>query len=370
MTVSIGGVPLNFGEALVLRRRRRRAVECLVLETAPALLAVVAGGVIVGSGPLDYRFYGWLAANAAGFGAALLVPVFLLRLALGGRVSVALTPDGIGSGLPRPGRIPWSDIVSFRVVWRLAGRHVLLTRRSGPAVRLYAPRGSGWLPDPAFRREMAGFRQWAARYGTGIEQGSQNRRWPAAAGALVVLTVLATAVVRAADRGVIWPSTPTASRVTAACPALQAAGLDRFWPSATRTLERDEEFRLDLGEYSYCGWVSRIGRTHDAPYIRLSAVVRRHGAFALSSPIAMAVTSYNSDRAAESSPEPVPGLGDQAFMISADDEVLVAARQANVTVSIRVDLDLRHQQEAEAAVRALTAAILAGIRLSEGTRPR
>jgi hypothetical protein len=347
-------------------------VQCLVLEAAPALLAVLAGGVIVGSGPLDYRAYGWLTASAAGTVVVLLVPLFVLRLALGRRVSVVLTPDGIGSGLPGSGRIAWSDVVSLHTVWRLAGRHVLLTRRGAPAVRLYAPRGSGWLPDPTFRRELAGFRDWAARYGAGIEQGGQDRRWRAVAIALVVLAVLAMAGVRAADRGVIWPSTPTASRVTAACLALQAAGLDRFWPAATRTLYRDEEDRHQLGEYSYCLWVSRLGPTQNAPYIRLSAVLRRHGGFALSSPIAMAVNSYNSDRAAASSPEPVLGLGlgDEAFMSSADDEVLVAARRANVTVSVDVDLGLRHQQDAEAAAAAITAAILADIRLDKGTRRR
>jgi hypothetical protein len=352
------------GEALVFRQRRRQAVQCLVLEAALTVLAVLAGGVIVGSGPVDYRAYGWLAAITAGAVVVLPVPLFVRRLARGRLLSVVLTPDGIGSGRPGPGRIAWPDVVSLRTVWRPAGQHVVLTRRGGPPMGLYAPQGSGWLPDPAFRSEMAAFRRYAARYGAGIEQdGRHDRRWPAAAGALLVLAGLATAGVRAAERGVIWPSTPTASRVTAACPALQAAGLDRFWPADTRTLQRDEQDRQELGEYSYCWWVERPGRTKDAPYLRLSAVVRRHGAVALSSPIATAATSYHVDRAAASSPEPVPELGDEAFISSADDEVLVTARRANVTVSIDVDLDRRHRHEAEAAARALTAAILAGIRL-------
>jgi hypothetical protein len=351
------------GNTLVFRRRRRLAVESLALGAALTLLTVLAGFVIVGSGPVDYLACGWLAATAAGTTVVLLVPLFVLRLALDRRISVALTPDGIVTGLPGPDRIAWADVVRLGTVWRLAGRQVLLKRRSGPAVRLDAPRGSGWLPDPTFGRELAGFREWATRHGASVEVGGQGRRWSAVVIALVVLAVLTAAGVRAADRGVIWPSTPTASRVTAACPALQAAGLDRVWPAATRTLERDEQDRLDLGEYSYCWWVRRPGRAQDAPYLRLSAVVRRHRAFAQSSPITMAVNSYTSDRAAQSSPEPVPGLGDDAFARSADDEVLVAARRANITVAIDIDLDLRHRQEAEAAARALVAAILADIRL-------
>ena len=42
---------------------------------------------------------------------------------------------------------------------------------------------------------------------------------------------------------------------------------------------------------------------------------------------------------------------------------VLAARRPNVTVSIDVDLDLRRRQEAETAARALTAAILADLRL-------
>jgi hypothetical protein len=359
------------GEALVLRRRRRWAVEHLLQEATTALLVVLAGAVILGSTPLDYQYLRWLVESVAGIVALVTVPPFVLRLVPGRRVSVVLASDGICNGLPGPGRIPWSDVAGLQAVGRLAGRHVRLTRRSGPAVKLYAPYGSGWLPDPAFRRETAALQQWAARHGVETEPAGRQRRWPATAIAMAILAVLTTAGIRAADRGVIWPWTPTASRVTAACPALQAAGLDAFWPAATRTLERDEQDRLDIGEYSYCWWVSRLGRTQDAPYIRLSAVLRRHSAYAMFSPIAIAINGYNSDRTAESSPQPVPGLGDEAFISSADDEVLVEARRANVTVSIGVDLDLRrpevtaHRHEAEDA--ALTAAVLADIRLGEGT---
>jgi hypothetical protein len=182
-----------------------------------------------------------------------------------------------------------------------------------------------------------------------------------------MLVVLATAVVRAADRGVIWPWTPTATHMSAACPALQAAGLDRFWPATTRTLERDERDRHELGEYSYCWWVSRLGHMQDAPYIRLSAVVKRHTAFAQSSPIAMAINSYHSDRAEKSSTKPVPGLGDEAFMSATDDEVVVAARRANVTVSIAVHLDPQRPQNAEEPARALNTAIIADIHLDDRT---
>jgi hypothetical protein len=353
------------GEALVFRWRRRRAVESLVLQAVPALLVPLLGGVSLGSGPVDYRFYGWLAESAATVAAVLTVPWFLLHLALGRRVSVVLTLDGIGTGLPGTGHIPWSEVVNLRTVWQLAGRHVLLTRRTGPAVRLYTPRGSAWLPDRGFRRELAELQVWAARYGAGIELGGQDRRRTAVAVAMVVLAVLATAGMRAADRGVIWPSTSTASRVSAACPALLAAGLDRLWPADTRTLDRDEQDRHELGEYSYCGWVRRAP---DAPYIRLTTVVRRHDGFAMNSAIAMAVRSYTSERAAESSPEPVPALGDEGFVSSAADEVLVVARRANVTVSIDLVMEPRDPDEAETASRALATEILAGIRLGDGTR--
>ena len=115
---------------------------------------------------------------------------------------------------------------------------------------------------------------------------------------------------------------------------------------------------------------ARTSRAQDAPYIRLAAVVRRHGAYLMSSSIAMAVSGYTSDRAATSLPESVPGLGDGAVMTSVGDEVMVGARRVNVTVSIDVDLDLRHRQKAEAAARAPIAAILADIHPGDGTGRR
>jgi hypothetical protein len=355
------------------RRRRRRAAERLIPETAFPLVTVLAGAVIVGSGPLDYRFSSWLAAIAATIVAVFTVPLFVLRLALGSRVPVVLTPDAIDSALPRPGRIPWADVASLRTVSRLADRHVLLTRRDGTAVRLYAPRGSGWLPDPAFDREICEFRRYAARYGAEFEPDREDRRRPAAVLALTVLALLVTSGVRAADRGVIWPSTPTASQVTAACPALQTAGLDRVWPADTRTLDRDDLERHVLGESSYCGWVRRLDRSQDAPYMRIAAVVRRHDTFALSSPVAMATRSFNSERDTESSPLPAQALGDEAFMTLADDEVLVSARQANVTVSITFYMDVtrnpRDPQQVATTARALTTAILAAVRLKGPGKP-
>lgn len=361
------------GERRVFRRRRRWAIERLAQEAATGLLVVLATAAVLGSGPVDYLYVRWLAASAAGVAGLVTVPLFVLRLALGRRVSVVLTPEGIGGGLPGPGRIPWSEVVSLRIVGRQARRYVLLTRRGGPAVKLYAPHGSGWLPDPAFRREMADFRQWAARYGVHVEPNGPDRRWPAIAAAIAVLAVLGTAGIRAADRGMIWPWTPTASRAPAACPALQAAGLDELWPADTRTLSRNEQNQLDIGDYSYCWWVSRLGRTRDAPYLRLSAVIRRHSAYAMSSPIAMAINGFESDRAALSSPQPVPGLGDDAFLSSTSDEVQLGARKANVTVAIDLNLDparaevTARQREAETAARTLAAALLAEIRLDDGT---
>lgn len=366
------------GEASAFRRRPRRAVERTVLQVVLPSLGVLAGAVILGSGPVDYAFYGRLAGFLATLAAVVAVLLVGARLRLGSRVPVTLTPDGIDSGLPMPGLVPWPDVASLRTESHQAERHVLLRRRNGTAVRLYAPRGSGWLRDPAFDREIAEFRRCAADYGVTFDPDRQVRRWPAAVVTLAVLGVLAIAGVRAADRGVIWPSTPTAtaSQVTAACEALQAAGLDRVWPADTRTLDRDDLDRHELGEYSYCGWRSRLGRTQDAPYLRIAAVVRRHAAvtvphapFATSSPIAMAIRSYTSERDAESRTKPVPALGDEAFVSTADDEVLVAARRANVTVSITVYIDVarnpRDPHEVGTAARDLTAAIVASVRLDD-----
>jgi len=353
------------GERVVLYPRRRHAVELLALQATVVLLLALASMVFAGSGPLDYSSVP-LAASVLGFLGVVLVLLFLLRLVLAGKTPVALTPHGIESGQRR---VPWSQIVSVRTVWRPGGRHVRLTRRDALTARLYAPWGSAWLPDPRFQDEMAWLRAWADRYGPGIQHRTQNRRAPAIAVVSLVVALVAAAGVRAAQRGVIWASTPTASRVTAACPALQAAGLDRIWPADSRIRSRDDQDHNDLGDYSYCWWENRTDRTPDAPYLRLTAVVKRHGAYGRSSPIAMAIDSYDSDRAEVPSAEPVAGLGDEAFTYSAHDRVQVTARRANVTVTIGIDLDSPQPQSATATARSLTAAILADARL-DATRRR
>jgi hypothetical protein len=214
-----------------------------------------------------------------------------------------------------------------------------------------------------FQGDLTVLRDWAARYGVPTIEDRRGR-WPCVLLALLAVAGLAGAAVSAAERGVIWPWAPTASAVRPACAALQVAGLDRYWPADTRIKERDEQDRHELGEYSYCWWAPRSGRVQDAPFVWLSVVVKRHSTYGVSSSIANAITSYTSDRGAGSTPQPVAGLGDEAFMASGSDEVLVEARRSNVTVSVDVDLDGDHQEEAQTAARALTTAILDGVRLA------
>jgi hypothetical protein len=353
-------------ELLVQRRRPRRVVERLVVEAVLLLLAVLATVVIAGSGPVDSRAVVWL-VGGTGIGVVmLLLPVVLLRLALTRRVAVVLTAGGIGDILG-PGRIPWPDIIDIRTVRRLTERQVHVTSTAG-TVLLYAPRGSSWLPDPRFRADVAALRALAVRHGSRIPPSSKEQRTPFLVTGLALVALMTAAGIRAGERGVIWPSAPTASDVVAACPALQAAGLDQLWAPQTREKERDEQAHLDIGDYSYCWWAWKPGNTAEAPYIRLSATVRRHSAYLIYGATGMAATSYRNDRIAASSPiQLVPTIGDEAYMSSADDHVEIGARRANVTVTIDVDLNGPHRREAEQMGRALTSAIVSSVALSGRT---
>ena len=347
------------GEVLEFRRHRRPAAERFVLEAALSTVTTMAGAVVIGSGPVDYLFYSLLAAIAAGIVAVVILPMLLLRLAVYGRVPVTLTADGIHNS-PPPRYITWADITSISTVRGSSGRQALLTLRDGGTAKLYAPQGSQWLPDPRFDQELADLQRWATRHGADIHPDRGPRPCLVAALGIGVLVLLAGTGVRAAGRGVIWPSTPTVATVTAACPALQAAGLDQLWPAGTRRLELAEHHRHELGDYSYCWWASRPGSASPAPYRRLTARIQRHNGLYASSPIAMAARQYRSDHAALPGPAPtsIPQLGDQAYISSEPHEVLVEARQANVVVSIQVDLHAQNQEQAEATARALIAAIL------------
>ncbi|XVU24269.1 hypothetical protein ACQPZJ_44745 [Actinoplanes sp. CA-054009] len=359
----------------MLRWRPRRAVEELVFTVVLPVIVVVAGAAIAGGGPVDYRFYYWIAATAAIIGGLLSIPVFVLRLFVGGRVAVALSAAGIDVG-PAGGIIAWEQIAGIHAVWRPLGRHIVLTPHHGRPVTLYAPRGSAWLPDPRYRQDLAELRQWVSQHGDGIEIDRARRsRW-AVTGAVCALVVLAAAAGRAGYRGVTWPWTPIAVTVSAACPALSAAGLNTVWSAAGRRLDRDEINRLEIGDYSYCGWSRQPGNTAgegEVSYLRLTAVVKRHAGFSRYSAIAMAARSFRSEYSFARSPVPVSGLGDQAYRQSDPYDVEVTARLANVTTTITIALDpRRHSDTATAAdiAQTLTAALLAGITVGTGTRPR
>ncbi|XVU24264.1 hypothetical protein ACQPZJ_44720 [Actinoplanes sp. CA-054009] len=364
--------PATPPQTLVFHRRRRWAVECLAFEVGCAVIFVPVVAVIGGSGLIDYRSYAAMAATAAVIAALVSLPVFVLRLAGAGRLAVGFTGEGVELG-PAGAGIAWPQVTAIVTVWGPTGRRVVLTRRDAAPVIVYAPHGSAWLPDRRFRRELAQLRHAAAHNAPGIEQHSGHRRRALAVTVAGVAALLAAVVVRAVDRGVIWPWTPVAAEVAAACPALHGAGLDQFWPVGARVLDRDERDRNDVGDYSYCGWSRRPGQPDESPFLHLSAVVKRHTGFARSSPIAMAARSYTAERGTHTSP--LPGAGEQAFIRSTGDEVEVGARRANVTVVIHLDLSSRYPDPAEAgsqaedAARTLTAVILARISLTGIARP-
>jgi len=346
----------------VLVRGKLQVVRQLLLEAAVAALLTVWVASLTDAGPLDYRFH----ASIIGAILVCLLPIvlvlFAVRLATLRRTSVVLSAEGIGT----PGRgqvIAWSGLGQWRTVTRWRGRLIELTMRDGRRLLLAAPVGRPWRPDPAFDRDTALFEHWAARHGvTAAAPGHRSRR-RAIVGLVAVSALVAVVGVRVATRGVIWPWTPTATHAATACVALEAAGLDRHWPLPSRTRDRDELDRHDLGEWSYCWWDSSTGHTDDAPYRRLTAAVKLHTAYSTFSPISMAARDFDSNRGTAVGSRPLAGVGDEAFAATSGDQVEVAGRRANVTVSVELWLNHGNETGAESAARQLVDTILAAVRL-------
>ncbi|GAA4974119.1 hypothetical protein [Actinoplanes utahensis] len=348
-------------EPLRLHRHRRWAFDQLLVESAliPPVFVVVT--VFSRPGPVEYQWFVELSTPAAVIWAVLVLPLFVYRLTLGRRKHMEIS----STDSPRPGavvhEILWPYVKGIQVAWGLTGRRVRVSERAsrGP-VTLYAPR-AGWLPDRRFDREVSELRQRAIEHGATV-QPARSRRWGLAVGLTLVAVVLATGV-RTAVVGAVWPWTPIASRVGEGCPALDAAGLERYWPASSRQLDKDQDVDFGTLQHSSCIWVRDFSPDGVGPFEAIRLTVRLHEPKAERSAVAAATHEFDEHQRASDYPYVrVPGFGDEAFFISTPARVLLGARKANVNVFVSVwpgKLD----GDGDAAVQGLAAEILDDIEL-------
>ncbi|MEV4135649.1 hypothetical protein AB0J72_26170 [Dactylosporangium sp. NPDC049742] len=190
-----------------------------------------------------------------------------------------------------------------------------------------------------------------------------NRTW-------VVVAALWSVIVGVAvvgSRGVVWPWTPTATRTDSACSALDAAGLDPYWPANSRRLLHQESDPMSHGVRTRCDWFRRDDEPGGpvAPFLGLTGSVTRYDGEATRSSIAVAVDRFASDRIGLPEPRTLRGIGDEAFVSAFGTGVRIFARRANVVVTVDI---LRYDGgvgagQAEEAARALAAAMLGGVSL-------
>jgi hypothetical protein len=190
-----------------------------------------------------------------------------------------------------------------------------------------------------------------------------NRTWVAAA---ALGSVVASMTVMG-SRGVAWPWTPTATRTDAACPALDAAGLDRYWPADSRRLLHQESKPVSHGIQTRCDWFRRDDQPGGpaAPFLGLTGGVTRYDGELTRSSVAVAVDRFASNRIGFAEPLKLRGIGDEAFVSAVGTAVVIIARRANVVVTVDI---LRYDQgvdavQTEEAARALAAAMLGRISL-------
>jgi hypothetical protein len=291
-------------------------------------LLVVVTAAVTGWGPIDYR---WVATISGVVGAVMAVGLFGYGCLLS-RARVRVSDVGV-SPYARAGEpIPWRRIRRLRTVWHPFGRRMVVdvdqAGRLWP-MPLGAPGRPLWRGGMLFEAQVAAVGEVASRHGLVVVHEPGPKRWTAT---VAVLGLLAVGGVAAVARGVIWPWTATLPAVADACPAVAAAGLDRYWPTSDRELVRDERDVHELGVFSYCTWTtSRPHRT--SRYWRLDVVVRWHGRFVASSAVGNAISAFDAARDELRHPAPVPGLGDEAY-VSAGSAGVVVARRANATVKI------------------------------------
>jgi hypothetical protein len=168
-----------------------------------------------------------------------------------------------------------------------------------------------------------------------------GRRWRAAPRwlllAVAALPVLDVALM--VPRGAVWPWTATASAPPPACTVLDAAGLERYWPAASRRKILDEPDRTpgDRVERTRCEWFEEDRGGPSAPFLSLVATVGRYGGDATTSPVNDAHARLDLTREALTGSRDVSGRFDEAFVAPyGGGGVQVWARRANMIVSVAI----------------------------------
>jgi len=348
-------------EPLRLHRHRRWAFDQLLAESALIPLVLVVVTVFSRTGPVDYQWYVELATPAAVIWAVLVLPLFVYRLTWGRRGYTEISSTD--SPHPGPGgqEVLWPYVSGMQVAWGLTGRRVRVTERAGRGpVTLYAPR-SGWLPDRRFERELAELRQRAIEHGATL--APTRPRWPGLSVRLVLVAIVLATGVRTVIVGAVWPWTAIASRTVEACPALEAAGLERYWPASTRQLDKDQDFDYGSWEHAGCMWVRDFSPDGVGPFETIGLTVRRYESDSEQSAVTAATHEFDEEQRLSDYPYVrVPGFGDEAFFISTPARVLLGARKANVTVFVSV-WPGKLEGDGDAAVQGLAAEILDDIEL-------
>lgn len=169
------------------------------------------------------------------------------------------------------------------------------------------------------------------------------------------------------SRGVVWPWSPAATRTEAACPALDAAGLDRYWRADSRRLLHEESDPISHGVRTRCDWFRRDDAQGGpvAPFLGLTGAVTRYDGDTTRSSVADAVERFAVDRIGLSKQRNLRGVGDEAVGSTFGTSVRVFARRANVVVTVEILLYDKGAGagQAEDAARALAATMLGQVPL-------
>jgi hypothetical protein len=291
-------------------------------------LVVLAGILIIGSGPVDYLytivvvgiFFVGLLVTAA-------MPYSLLA-----RKRAQFTPLGIGNG---PAAVKWSEVRAIDAVPTLGGYRTRVKRESGQPFDLLAPAGFWWWRDGRFDRDVAELRAYAEKHGAILEPVKTGNRRPSLTKLAIVLVLAAVVAVgaglRIGQRGWISPWAPVAVGAPDACRALDAAGLDQVWPSASRDLGGRGSFEPDGFGFSSCRWEIKAGKGVPS-YLMILASIDRARSTWLGSASAGAMGTYAIDCAG--GPPTESTIGDESCIAGGGSPGTIVVRRANVVVRV------------------------------------
>ncbi|GLH99877.1 hypothetical protein Pa4123_51530 [Phytohabitans aurantiacus] len=241
------------------------------------------------------------------------------------RTPVTLTDAGIDTGTAI---VPWADVSVVETVWAPAtGRRITVRRRDGRTVPLWILTGAVW-PDRQFEANLARLAGCAHVQNPSITVRRHNL--PRLVTAAMLVLLIPAAAWRVQEHGLVGPWSAVAPYTTA-CDLLTESPGAALWPAdfTVRSGMVDES-------RSFCTWETLPDQAAQTPLDYMTLSVTVHGWAGMHSPVATAAHDHTIRATVGAKPLQLGRITDDAVITTGRMSVEVAARRANITLTVRV----------------------------------